>query len=84
MNKTEFIKELERKTDLSLSDCEKVNNILEHHNIFNKSNKSKIASEIMQTLSVNETKGKEIYDVSMSIINTELKFKIKYPFSFKN
>lgn len=80
MNKTQFIKEIEKKTNLSSNDSILVNDILENNGIFGRKNKEKIISALMEKLNMKEEKAEEIYNTVCSIATTEIKNKIKHPF----
>ena len=83
MNKSEFIKRLKEETNYSEDKCALVNNILENNFIFGKKNKQKIIDELIQK-KFTEDEAENIYDISINIIITEIKNKIKHPFKSIN
>lgn len=80
MNKKEFIEVLQGKTNLSNKECEIINNILESNFIIGKKNKDKIVSDLQIELNIENEKAENIYDISMDIISSALKDKLKHPF----
>ena len=80
MNKTEFIKELSKITNLTEDKCKIVNDILENTFIIGKDNKDKILNKIKEKLNLTEEQVNDIYNKAMSIITKELKNKIINPF----
>ena len=80
MNKTEFIKELSKITNLSEDKCKIVNDILENTFIIGKDNKDKILNKIKEKLNLTEEQVNDIYNKGMSIITKELKNKIANTF----
>ena len=80
MNKTEFIKELSKITNLSEDKCKIVNDILENTFIIGKDNKDKILNKIKEKLNLTEEQVNDIYNKAMSIITKELKNKIANTF----
>lgn len=79
MNKSDFIKELESKTQLSAEQCAVVNDVLESHFIFRKKNKPKVVAELSAKLSVDETEADSVFEQAMSIIKSELKHAARRP-----
>ena len=80
MNKTQFIKEIEEKTNLSSNDSILVNDILENNGIFGRKNKEKTLNEIEERLNIKKEEAEKIYNTVCSIATTEIKNKIKHPF----
>ena len=81
MNKEKFIKELEKVTGLNNIKCSTINDILENHFIIVKNNKEKIINDIINQLSMTYEEAEKIYELSMSIIGTGIKDKLKHPFN---
>lgn len=84
MNKSDFIKELESKTQLSAEQCAVINDVLENHYIFRKKNKPKIVAELSERLGVDEAEADRIFELSMSIIRTEMKHAARRPIGSKH
>lgn len=83
MNKQEFINTLQGSLKLPEKDCIIINNVLEENFIFGKRNKSKIIASLKIKLNINEMKAEEIYNISMEIIFSQVKDKMKHPFRSK-
>lgn len=83
MNKKEFIKALQTKTNYDEEKCILINNIIEKHFLIGKKNKEKIVNEIKEKLNISSNEVDEIYNISMEIITKELKGVIKHPFKSK-
>lgn len=81
MNKEKFINELEKVTGLSNIKCSTINDILENHFIIGKNNKEKIINDMMNQLSMTHEDAEKVYELSMSIIGTGIKNKLKHPFN---
>lgn len=79
MNKTDFIKELQSKTQYSAEQCAVINDVLEKHFIFRKKNKPKVVAELSERLGVDETEADNVYELSMEIIRAELKHVKRHP-----
>ena len=84
MNKTGFLKQLQEKTNLSEKDTLVVSSILDDYFVFGKKNKNKIVSAIKEKLNVTDERADEIYNITMSIISSNIKDKIKHPFKSKD
>lgn len=80
MNKKKFIEKLQDRTKLSIKDCENINDILENHFIFNNQNKYEIVNDIVKEIGIEKEKAENIYEISMDIISSALKDKLKHPF----
>ncbi len=80
MNKTEFIDELSRVLSYPNDKCIIINEILENNFFISKKSKDKIIGEFIQKLDVNHEEAIRIYDMAVTIINEEVKNKLKHPF----
>lgn len=80
MNKKEVIKKLGEVTNLSEEKCIIINDILEEHFIIGKNNKEKIISDISEKLETTREESENIYELTMSIIGSGIKDKLKHPF----
>lgn len=83
MNKKEFVKALQTKTNYDEEKCILINNILEKHFLIGKKNKEEIVNEIKEKLNISSNEADEIYNISIGIITKELKEVIKHPFKSK-
>ena len=83
MNKNGFIQELSKQTGYSIEECTSINEILENNFIIGKNNKLKIVEAIKEKLNIDEDKANNIYNISSSIISSEIKNKLKHPFKDK-
>lgn len=84
MNKTGFINELSKQLSLSVEKCAVINDILEENFFISKKSKPKIVDELMRRLDISSDSAENIYDVSVKIVNDEVKNKIKHPFGNKD
>lgn len=82
-NKSKFIKRLKEETDYSEDRCVLVNDILENNFIIGRKNKQKIINDLILK-NFTEDEAENIYDMSINIIMSEIKNKIKHPFKSKN
>lgn len=80
MNKTKFLEELKKQTNLSENDTIIVADVLDEYFVFGKKNKDKIISSIEEKLNISDEQANEIYNIAMNIIATNIKEKIKHPF----
>lgn len=80
MNKTEFIAELQKRTNRTSEQCFAVNSVLESNFIFRKKNRPKIVAQLMTELSVDEVEANDVFDIAMDIIRSAEKSAIKRPF----
>ncbi len=78
MDKNGFIEELMKKTGLSKSDGEKVNEVLESNNIL--TGAANIIPQIASKLGIPEEKAKEIFEKAKEILGSGIMDKIKLPF----
>ena len=78
MNKTDFISELVKKTGISRSDGEKVNEVMESNNILG--NAGNIVAEIAKKLNIGEDQAKMIFEKAQEILKSGVLDKIKLPF----
>ncbi len=83
MNKAGLIKELTKQLKYSENECTIITNVLEENFIFSKKSKDKIIDNFVKKLDIEEDEANHIYEVSMSIINNEIKYRIKHPFKSK-
>lgn len=80
MNKEKFLEELIKKTNYKKEQCVLICDILERHFIIGKKNKEKFVEDFKNELSLNEEDAENLYEISMEIITTSLKDKLKHPF----
>lgn len=80
MNKSIFIKELSKETGYDEKKCANINEIIEKYFIFSKKNREKIIQDLEKELNLNEDEAENVYDISIKIINKEIKNKLKHPF----
>lgn len=80
MNKSEFVKALMNKTKISEKDALIVNKVLESNFFISKKNKDKIISEFVLKLDITINEATGVYEDAVTIINEEIKRKIKHPF----
>lgn len=80
MNKSGFIKELSNRTNYSIEECTKINEIIERNFIISKQSKDKIISSLISELNYSEEQADNIYNISVEIITKAIKEKIKHPF----
>ena len=80
VNKTKFINELEKETQLSTEECLIINDVLENNFIIGKKNKNKIITILIEKLNINYEESENIYNISMKIILNSIKRKLKHPF----
>ena len=80
MNKTEFIKELVKKTGYDEEKCIHINHIIEDTFLIGKKNKEKIINQFQTELKLKNNDAEKLYEKIMDIIGKELKDKIKHPF----
>ena len=80
VNKTKFINELEKETQLSTEECLIINDVLENNFIIGKKNKNKIITSLIEKLNIDYEESEKIYNISMKIISNSIKRKLKQPF----
>ena len=80
VNKTKFIKELEKESQLSTEECLIINDVLENNFIIGKKNKNKIITSLIEKLNINYEESENIYNISMKIVSNSIKRKLKHPF----
>ena len=80
VNKTQFMNELKKETQLSMEDCLTINCVLENNFIIGKKNKNKIIISLMEKLNINYEESENIYNISMKIILNSIKRKLRHPF----
>ena len=78
MNKNGFIKELQSKLNYNEEQCIIINEIIEATSLLK--NKTKMINDFIDKLGVSSSEANKIYEVSMNIILSEMKNKIKRPF----
>lgn len=84
LNKKEFINKLSNQLSYSEEDCNLINNILENNFFISKKSKDKIINELIEILNIDSNEATNIYNVSVKIINDEVKNKLKHPFRNKD
>ena len=84
MNKTDFINELAKQLPYSKEKCAVINDVLENNFFISRKNKAKIITELTQRLKVDDIEADKIYNVAVSIINQEIKNRLKHPFQSKD
>ena len=80
MNKRGFIKKLKEKTHLKEEQCIVINSIIEDTFLIGKRNKDKMIQEFIKQLKISEEEANEIYCISIGIISSEIKNKLRHPF----
>ena len=81
MNKNEFIRELSNKTNYSIEECTKINEILENNFIISKQSKEKIINSLVNELNYTLEEADNIYNISVEMIAKSIKEKLKHPFN---
>lgn len=84
MNKSDFINELQSKSQLSVEQCATVNDVLENHFVFRKKNRPKIVAELSERLGVDEAEADNIYELAMGIIKVGIKHAVRRPIGSKH
>lgn len=83
LNKSAFINELSTHLSYSKDKCNLINEILENNFFISKKSKDKIINKLSCELNIDEEEALNIYNVSVQIINNEVKNKLKHPFKNK-
>lgn len=84
MNKNKFIQELSKKTLYDIETCTLINNKLEDTILIGKRTKEKLIEEFKNLLNVNDEEANKIYEISMGILSSGLKNKLKHPFKSRD
>lgn len=80
MNKTDFINELSNRTNYSIEECTKINEIIERNFIISKKSKEKIITDFINELNYTEEQAENVYKIAVEIITKSIKEKIIHPF----
>ena len=80
MNKEKFVEKLSKELNYSFEQCTLINDILESNFIISRKSKDAIINELISQLGVDCNEADNIYNVSVSIITSEIKEKLKHPF----
>ena len=80
VNKTEFIKELQKQLNYDEEKCIIINDILENTFLIGKKNKEIMINEFVTKLNVTEREANKIYETAMNILSKGIKEKLKHPF----
>lgn len=80
LNKKDFIKALAQELNYSIDESTIINDILESNFFLSRKNKDKIVASLMNELHVDLEEANKIYTTSVTIINKEIKEKLKHPF----
>lgn len=80
MQKTDFIKELAVKANITEEQASQVNEVLEAHHIIGKNSKLAVISEISEMLGIDSAAAEQISDTASSLIAGALKDKLMHPF----
>lgn len=83
MNKADFIKKLSEQSGYDIEQCTIINDVLESHLIVGKKGPEKILNDFETRLGVTREEADNIYNLSVGIMNKELKNKIRHPFKSK-
>lgn len=67
VNKKEFINILSKKTQITIKECEVINNILEKHFLIGNKNKEKNINDLQKELNYKEEKARQIYETIIII-----------------
>lgn len=84
MNKAGFINELSKQLSLSVEKYAVINDILEGNFFISKKSKPKIVDELIRRLDISSDSAENIYDVSVRVLNSEIKNKLHHPFGRKD
>lgn len=80
MNKTEFIKALQQKTNYTEQQCVIVNDVLESHFVFKKKNRPVIVEEIKMKLEIEQSEAEQLTEAALAILKEEIKHAKRHPF----
>ena len=80
MNKSGFIKEIEKQTQRDSRDCIIIADCFDEHFFIGKKNKEKTVNDLMEKLEISYEEADEIYNIVSKIITTAIKDKLKHPF----
>ncbi len=80
MNKEIFIKKLSELSGYDIEKCTIVNDVLESHLIIGKKGQEKIINDFETKLGITEEEAKSLYNMCVTLLNKELKNKIRHPF----
>lgn len=84
MNKSGFIKKLIEQMDYNEEQGIIINDIFENNFRINNNNKEKIINELKEKLNIDDKEAEKVYLTSMEILTSEIKYKIKHPFTSKD
>lgn len=84
MNNKGFINELSKRLLLTEEKCIIINEILEENFFISKKSKPNIIDELMSKLDITRDSAENIYDVSVQVLNSEIKNKLRHPFGSKD
>ncbi len=84
MNKKEFVNELSSKLSYPQNKCIIINDILESNFFISKRNKDIIIKELIFKLNISLEESQRIYDTAIGIVVSEVKNKLKHPFTSRN
>lgn len=80
MNKEIFIKKLSELSGYDIEKCTIVNDVLESHLIIGKKGQEKIINDFETKLGITEEEANSLYNMCVTLLNKELKNKIRHPF----
>ena len=81
MNKEKFIDLLASKLNVSINDALKINSVLNENFFLSKKSKDKVVCDLQNILNINEEKATGIYNECVNIVKTEIKNKLRHPFT---
>ena len=84
MNKTEFLKEIEKVTGYNSEECLLISDVLDDTFIVGKKNKEKMIDGFMSKLGISNEDAEKLYEDVITIIKDGIKDKIKHPFKSRN
>ncbi len=80
MNKTEFLKQIKEKANLSDEQVAKVGEILDSNFTAGQNNHEKIVESLQKNLNMSPETAEKVYNVAAEILTGEIFKKIKNPF----